>query len=121
MEENSGFRKASGFSLSSPPHKLPPTFQFSSHSRCLANLPPPPGTGEQTTPFALQGLQDQSQRGCTAAHGGVPEDLRTRGCCPWGLAGPGRRPGCCGSGSAGESAPSAAPGLLEFPPVACKV
>ncbi|NP_001412384.1 centromere protein X isoform 13 [Mus musculus] len=61
------------------------------------------------------------QRGCTAAHGGVPEDLRTRGCCPWGLAGPGRRPGCCGSGSAGESAPSAAPGLLEFPPVACKV
>lgn len=65
------------------------------------------GTGEQTTPFALQGLQDQrfgapvgwgicgaqggrlsydtttlplpsSQRGCTAAHGGVPEDLRTR-------------------------------------------
>ncbi|NP_001412382.1 centromere protein X isoform 11 [Mus musculus] len=43
------------------------------------------------------------------------------GCCPWGLAGPGRRPGCCGSGSAGESAPSAAPGLLEFPPVACKV
>ncbi|XP_049996057.1 centromere protein X isoform X3 [Alexandromys fortis] len=34
------------------------------------------GAGEQSTAPALQGLQDESQWGRVAAHGGVLEDLR---------------------------------------------
>ncbi|XP_049996054.1 centromere protein X isoform X1 [Alexandromys fortis] len=70
------------------------------------------GAGEQSTAPALQGLQDESQWGRVAAHGGVLEDLRGSRC-SWGAAGPGRGPRHRGCGSAGEGAPSAAPGLLE--------
>ncbi|XP_060242222.1 centromere protein X isoform X1 [Meriones unguiculatus] len=44
-------------------------------AQCGVRAHPPPGAGEQTTLSALQGLQDKSQWGRTAAHGGVPEDL----------------------------------------------
>ncbi|XP_074177097.1 centromere protein X isoform X2 [Rhinolophus sinicus] len=71
-------------------------------------------------------FKDDKTRGvwrrCTAAHGRAVEDLRLGSGHPQCPAGPGRGPGPCGRGTAGEGAASAASGLLgvsTLTPAAC--